>query len=45
MFDIEKLKSIQPQNKQKPKRKRRTKAEMEEVRRLEAELEGSCKYK
>lgn len=37
MFDIEKLKSIQPQNKQKPKRKRRTKAEMEEARRLEAE--------
>lgn len=43
MFDIEKLKSIQPQNKQKTKRKRRTKAEMEEARRLEAEQEEKPK--
>lgn len=38
MFDIKKLKSIQSQNKQKPNRKRRTKAEMEEARRLANEL-------
>lgn len=43
MFDIKKLKSIQSQNKQKPKRKRRTKAEMEEARRLDG-LYYECTY-
>lgn len=43
MFDIKKLKSIQPQNKQKPKRKRRIKAEMEEARRLDG-LYYECTY-